>query len=119
MIAGGQEVRLPPLTQQGKLDTDAAAKKDGSAPEASTAQDAGRVGLPGSPRLPGTEEPPRLAGSATQAAMDHKRAFQAVNAETLELASQNIDYPLPPHKVRHQLHLQVLWLRSPFGPSEV
>ena len=58
--------------------------------------------LPGSPRLPGgsTEELPLPSSTATQSAMDHRRAFQTVNAETLELASQNVDYVLPPHKVQ-------------------
>ena len=42
------------------------------------------------------------AGSATpaQAVMDPNRAFQAINAETLEQASQDVDYPLPPQTVR-------------------
>jgi hypothetical protein len=42
------------------------------------------------------------AGSATpaQAVMDPNRAFQAINAETLEQASQDVDYPLPPQNVR-------------------
>lgn len=41
------------------------------------------------------------AGSATpaQAVMDPNRAFQAINAETLEQASQDVDYPLPPQNV--------------------
>lgn len=41
---------------------------------------------------------PLHASNATQNAMDHKRAFQAVNAETLEVASQDVDYDIPPHK---------------------
>ena len=32
-------------------------------------------------------------------AMDPNRAFQAINAETLEQASQNVDYPVPPQSV--------------------
>lgn len=31
--------------------------------------------------------------------MDPNRAFQAINAETLEQASQNVDYPVPPQSV--------------------
>ena len=58
--------------------------------------------LPGSPRLPGSsaEDVQRPSTNATQTAMDHKRAFQAVNAETLEIASQNVDHLMPPHKVQ-------------------
>lgn len=42
-------------------------------------------------------------GSLTPAqaglAMDPNRAFQAINAETLEQASQNVDYPIPAQHV--------------------
>ena len=31
--------------------------------------------------------------------MDHNRAFGAIDASTLEVAAQEVDYPLPPHKV--------------------
>lgn len=57
--------------------------------------------LPGSPRLPrgSMDDVPRPSVSVTQSAMDHRRAFQAVNAETLELAAQTVDYVMPPHKV--------------------
>lgn len=61
------------------------------------AQPSGR--LPGSPRANSSAQLPRP--NATQAAMDHKRAFQAVNAETLELALQDINYEMPPHKVNN------------------
>lgn len=57
--------------------------------------------LPTTPQVPSSAEaqPARSNASQTQSAMDHKRAFQAVNAETLELALQDIDYEMPPHKV--------------------
>ena len=62
-------------------------------------QISGAARLPGSPRLSGSAEPQPTRSNATQTAMDHKRAFQAVNAETLELASQDINYELPPQRV--------------------
>ena len=37
---------------------------------------------------------------AAGGASDPNRAFQAINAETLEQASQDVDYPLPPQAVR-------------------
>ena len=51
------------------------------------------------------------AGSATpaQAVMDPNRAFQAINAETLEQASQDVDYPLPPQNVRFLPFAQSGW----------
>ena len=40
-------------------------------------------------------------GSLTpQQPLDPNRAFQAINAETLEAASQDVDYPVPPQTVR-------------------
>lgn len=64
-----------------------------------TKSSAGRK-LPGSPRVADSAEAqPARSTTQTQSAMDHKRAFQAVNAETLELALQDIDYEMPPHKV--------------------
>ncbi|KAK9843414.1 hypothetical protein WJX81_000935 [Elliptochloris bilobata] len=45
------------------------------------------------------------AGSLTPAAplMDPNRAFQAINAETLEQASQEVDYPLPAQSVQDKV----------------
>ena len=41
-------------------------------------------------------------GSLTpQQPLDPNRAFQAINAETLEAASQDVDYPVPPQTVRN------------------
>lgn len=81
----------------------AASAKEGTPFGASAVQSVTeRSPLPSSPRLPGisTDGLGQPAGSgATQNAMDHRRAFQAVNAETLELAAQKIDYVVPPHKV--------------------
>ena len=37
-------------------------------------------------------------------AMDPNRAFQALNAETLEQASENVDYPVPPQNVSPPVH---------------
>ena len=80
---------------------------DGEGTEASPF---GAAAIQGSNGKKAPESPRESAGStegagaphisnATQTAMDHKRAFQAVNAETLEVASQNVDYDIPPHKV--------------------
>lgn len=67
-------------------------------PSVQAAKDAAAGKLPGSPHISGSADS-QPAKSAPQAVMDHKRAFQAVNAETLEVALQDIDYELPPHKV--------------------
>ena len=71
--------------------------------------------LPGSPRVAdsGEAQPARSTTSQTQSAMDHKRAFQAVNAETLELALQDIDYEMPPHKVRCALTAPAVPIPNP------
>jgi hypothetical protein len=61
--------------------------------------------------------PPPSTSNATQTAMDHKRAFQAVNAETLEVASLNVDYDIPPHKVKAP-HALILPLLLPAESSE-
>jgi hypothetical protein len=45
------------------------------------------------------------AAPAAGGAMDPNRAFQAINAETLEQASQDVDYPLPPQGVRWLLNV--------------
>jgi hypothetical protein len=39
------------------------------------------------------------------------RSRQAINAETLEQASQEVDYPLPPQNVRRHLQDCLFWLR--------
>ncbi len=38
------------------------------------------------------------------------RSRQAINAETLEQASQEVDYPLPPQTVRRRIMYCLSWL---------
>lgn len=66
---------------------------------------------------PFPQTPPGLSGSGVvgsggsvgsltpaQQLKDPARAFQAINAETLELASQNVDYPVPSQNVSLNLN---------------
>ncbi len=54
-----------------------------------------------------------LGVAGPPAVLDPNRAFQAINAETLEAAAQDMQYPIPPQQVpwltseiaRHQAHL--------------
>jgi len=43
-----------------------------------------------------------------QQLMDPNRAFQAINADTLEQASLNVDHPIPPQPVRSSPQLPFL-----------
>jgi hypothetical protein len=40
------------------------------------------------------------------------RSRQAINAETLEQASQEVDYPLPPQTVRRRILYCLFWLTA-------
>ena len=113
---GGQEVRMLPMAEAGRpdaLDTAAStsANEAGpSRPPAAAAQAgaqtptnnrgaAAEAGMNNNNRTTPTRTPAGSASSNSLRAaglLDPNRAFQAINAETLEVASALADYPIPP-----------------------
>ena len=112
---GGQDSKLPPTTEAGRPDAlDAAGSSAGSEagpsrppPAATQAQAqtppsgrgaAAEAGMNRTQTTP-TRTPVGSASSSSLRAaglLDPNRAFQAINAETLEVASALADYPIPP-----------------------
>ncbi|KAK9916879.1 hypothetical protein WJX75_008268 [Coccomyxa subellipsoidea] len=123
--AGVAEAAKPPLLPPGQLADAKVAEAPDAAAKAKLQNGSGLEG--GSPGVsleaqPFPQTPPGLTasgvvgsagsvGSLTPAqaglAMDPNRAFQAINAETLEQASQNVDYPVPPQSVQDKVAFHV------------
>ncbi|KAK9824056.1 hypothetical protein WJX72_007392 [[Myrmecia] bisecta] len=61
--------------------------------------------FPTTPRdaMPGVRMQSATSAASNTAAIDPNRAFQAINAETLEAAALDTDYPLPPQKVQDKV----------------
>jgi len=111
---GGQEVKMLPTAEAGRPDAlDQAVspsnKAGPSKPPAAAKQLQGQPGAPGrgaaaeagmnNARTTPTRTPVGSASSSSLKAaglLDPNRAFQAINAETLEVASAQADYPIPP-----------------------
>ena len=112
---GGQEVKMLPTAEAGRADAlDSAA--------AASSNEAGPSKPPAAAKQAPPQTPPSNKGAAAEAGMnnarstptrtpvgsasssslkaagllDPNRAFQAINAETLEVASALADYPIPP-----------------------
>ncbi len=111
---GGQEVRMLPTAEAGRGDaldsaTSPASEAGPSRPPAAARQPSGQAaaagkgaaaeaGLNNAMTTP-TRTPVGSASSSSLRAaglLDPNRAFQAINAETLEVASALADYPIPP-----------------------
>ena len=112
---GGQEVKMLPMAEAGRPDAlEAAASSAASeagpsqpAPSVTQAQAetptnnrgaAAEAGMNRTQTTP-TRTPVGSASSSSLRAaglLDPNRAFQAINAETLEVASALADYPIPP-----------------------
>ena len=111
---GGQEVKMLPVAEAGRVDAlDQAVSPSNEAgpskPPAAAKQLQGQPGAPGrgaaaeagmnNARTTPTRTPVGSASSSSLKAaglLDPNRAFQAINAETLEVASAQADYPIPP-----------------------
>ena len=121
---GGQEVKMLPMAEAGRADaldtaTAAASEAGPSRPPAAAQQPQGQApatsrgaaaeaGMNNARTTP-TRTPVGSASSSSLRAaglLDPNRAFQAINAETLEVASALADYPIPPDATQVILPLQ-------------
>ena len=110
---GGQEVKMLPTAEAGRADASdqatspsndagpskppAAAKQPQGQPASATRGAAAEAGMNNAKTTP-TRTPIGSASSSSLKAaglLDPNRAFQAINAETLEVASALADYPIP------------------------
>ena len=121
---GGQEVKMLPMAEAGRADaldtaTAAASEAGPSRPPAAAQQPQGQAPATGrgaaaeagmnNARTTPTRTPVGSASSSSLRAaglLDPNRAFQAINAETLEVASALADYPIPPDATQVILPLQ-------------
>ena len=129
---GGQEVKPLPTAEVGRPDAvdasassagseagpsrppSAAAQSQGQTPTSGNRGAAAEAGMNRAQTTP-TRTPVGSASSSSLRAaglLDPNRAFQAINAETLEVASALADYPIPP------VSTQVRLVRSVVTHSE-